>query len=207
MPSVLPARSRALLASVVTLGLLLAAPTARGADAPAPIGPPPAELERGTGQYILGVLVATLSAGAALASPNDGTILVIGLASPAFVGGTVCWYGRKSPYYDGPCAAAIVASYLGLLATYPGAVIGANLDRSSVADTKNYEGGVFGAFIGAAVGYVLVAPLLATASWHLFKKRRAGDIQVAMPLPIRSNRLPFTRAAGEVQIPLLSLRF
>lgn len=170
------------------------------------------------GQFLLGAGVALVTSSVAVATGDDVLLIGLGLLSPALVGGTVCWLGRKSLQFEGGCTAPVATAYLGLLAIYPGAVLGASMTRDREGVRRDSASGVPGAFIGGIVAYAVVTPLLATAAWHLFKKPRPGAaIQPASPnalAPVHprlrhriTERPAALRAAGRLNLSLLSLSF
>jgi hypothetical protein len=168
----------------------------------------------GAGTAVGGLLVGVASAEGA---PPLGLALTLGL--PVLVGGVVCAVGDShSAHYQGSCGSAILGAYVGTLSVIPLAYVGYQLDHSGMG---NEEGdildGLGGLLVGAAVGLIIVQPLVATAMWHSSKKPKGyASAPPLLAAPVR--RLPRPpepavrarargQAAGQLTLPLLSTTF
>jgi hypothetical protein len=91
-----------------------------------------------------------------------------------------------------------IGAFAGALSSIPLAIVGYQLDVGAGGD--EFLGGALGALAGAAVGWVIVQPLISTAAWHLTKQPR---LQAVAP-PLARAR---TRAPGQVTLTLLRAGF
>ena len=200
-------------------------------SAPSATPPPPSTIEHpatdsepstgleimlGGGQLLAGsgaAVAAGLVSAFALGGTGGAGFLVLIAAAPPLVGGLVCKMGRLSPAYGGSCTPSILAAYVGALSTIPLAILVERIRPESMSDDNLWAG----ALIGGAIGWVVVQPLLATAAWHLWKKRSggarirppsvaAGSLRTSLRLQApASRRLGSTRLPGQVGIPLLAI--
>lgn len=196
--------------TVALLALMLA--SARGARADARQGP-------GEGSLAVQQALASLgtSFGGLLLTGATAEVPPVAagsaLMTPYGVGMAVCGLGKRSRQYEGSCGAAIGGAYLGALSTLPLAIIGHRLAVGGGSD-EHFEG-LFGAFAGMAVGWLVVQPLLANVMWHASKRPR---LEAAVPVslvPRARLRAPESasrsqmrgRAPGQMTLTLLSAGF
>jgi hypothetical protein len=129
------------------------------------------------------------------------------VAAPIAAGLAVCAVGTTSASHRGRCLPTVGAAWLGL--SFVGAML-----LTHTHDDPSRRIGVW--TIGSA--FVLLPPLLATTSWHLFKRRKATEATTTAALPVPADvpsrafalqqpkRRPVA-AAGQVMVPLLATSF
>jgi hypothetical protein len=222
---------RQLITSVALLSLLVSAAATAGEPAagaaplagPSAVGDPPVEAGLGGVQLVVGAL-ATFGSSVFLIWAGEQTkaapLVLAGVAAgPGMGGWAVCALGRLSASYDGACYGTIGGSYLGaLVLAIPAAIFGYYELAPPISD-GGYDH-TFGAFYGAAGGYLLGAAVGAVIGWHLTKQRR-NQAPAKTPIPASpqtpasapydwSDLRPRTAsrtAAATFVVPLLSLRF
>jgi hypothetical protein len=148
--------------------------------------------------------VTTAATAALFAADVDGDLLLTGLAvTPAAAGVMVCALGMTSTRHDGRCLPTVGAAMLTLPVVLTLLLKNTHEDPSRHVDDLT---------LGAV--FVLLPPLLATTSWHLFKRPKvvtqAAFVQAAPPTRALALYQPKRRAAGadgQVLVPLLATAF
>ena len=199
---------------MATLLLVAVMVVSRGASAaePAPEQDPGGDALVGTGQVLaaMGVSLGGLMFAGAVDFGSSSSLVVL-LATPAAVGGTVCGVGKWSKYNQGSCGASIGGAYLGMLSVVPLSVIGYQLAvrESGGGDWE----GLGGVLLGFAAGWLVVQPVVTTVVWHATKRPRHQTVAL-LPPPSRPRTLAppvlsrgRSRAPGQLTLTLLSARF
>lgn len=209
----------------------LAPPPAPARDAEAPRGAPrPSVAASSTqdpepseaGLVAVETLVAHLTTVAygwlAVGGVGEGPGLALFALGPAVTGTIVCGFGSMSELYESRCGYAIGGAYIGALALFPGAMIGA----AAASDSGDGWGKLGGLLGGAAIGYIVGTSVGAVIGWNAGRDpkgvRRVARADLARLDALAASRGAVWRepprrrgpeppASVQLAMPLLSLRF
>jgi hypothetical protein len=157
----------------------------------------PAEVEPGTSQVIVGILVGavvSVIAGKTYFATHGN----LGYTAAVFAGGAVgtgaivCALGQTSPTRHGGCTASLAGALIGALGAVPGLLIARQSAGPCTATGPNADdscaiGGAVGALVGLTVGglgYALATGFGARIGWDLGATRRFDPPPAVASLPI-----------------------